>query len=1553
MNCSLCDKPAGTGERCQNCGARLDVNLHLRVAKIDFALMKLRDWNRSGHIFDVQHRRLSAELTDERVAIAKSLLPVPAPKPPTVVILEELPPPPVVVSPPPAPKPIAHVPPPAPPPPPKPVVYYPPAPPPVPPRSFAEVLRDLGSERNIRWLLNIGIFLFTLALAVFIWTKWDRMGSHLRLSILFGGTIAAVVLGHVLRGIIADVTAHALTVLGTIALPLDFLALTKFPALAAYGNDVIGLSASFACLVTYSQLGRLYRERAFSYLAMLALTGMWGFGLDVAGVGWGRILTTLPPAFTVLYLIYIAVVRREGLSDDARKLWLEPTFVFLHFAVVGATSAILVALLTDLLTIRGDMAPLAIAALGGFLFHAVAARRLDQPAIAWGAALYLMAACAELVYGGGRTVPDSGLPWVFIGLALLTPFGVSTGRFVQPVLAGGLLSLFSGLLILAHFGLYRDMTVAFIACGAFGVAATFVRREAWLLVPGYGCFVAAIVLDALRLGLPPADLSLHLAIFAAVAGLAAATRRKLVVDASFWFAFLTAAAATLLFATDIMNLWYRSPARGALICALCGVAMAGVLRVQPRRFLADLFYLCVTGAYVMGLQASGFNADWMGVAVALLAAAFFAAARTGRFLVPTMFLTLAISTSCVIYAAVLYLTGLPLEASCTGAVVALVLGIAAVKTDVKLLAHPAVYLATLSLAAFLEWRGVPGASIALFALAPAAAAVALGGHFASAGFVAAAVTGVAASIAGVPHRFLAPTLALLTLARPRVALALLPSLAGLACASALYETGRVVDAGVALLSLSTAFATSGVLTELKVLLYPAVFSVGLGTMALLEAAHLRPHEISIAMLLPAAILLALARIRKLEGVHIEAATFIGLTLLTLVQSTERFERSAVAYYGLGLAAILVTHAFGVFQPLRLAPAAALVVLAANLGAFVSSPGLSAALFAALALYALIESRHVEPCGAAAVAFACASVWHLAARAHAPMDAVGLWIAPVPVVAGLLAHALKRPWILGASTMAAVGLMAGWMSRPETWTVPHQFPTAAMGALFAAASLVVAYRRPWVHASIPTALGATFVMLAYLVGLDGLSRGLRWDGLVVLSGAFAMTLWAYAHERRGFRDHARPILAVAFVLSVIALAVALRDKPNFDTVRPYAFFAAAALYLGVALGWRMAPVTVLAAVAVAVGDLFLISLHGYHNVWTSVYLMPSALVLLSVAYGLQRRLGADYAGAFVVAGSTIAGVATLMAAAPLGDFGYAWPLTICLAVDAGVCAFAGLAVRRPGLMYAASLFLYFATASMLRAAGVAPAHAALILVASATATVAAAARLPEPAQTYAKPFAVIGLVLGVLPVLGGAATSDFYLERDTLWGIVTLLATGALYAVGARVYRQPYLALLAAVSAFGAYALTLHHLRLYDPEYYAAPVGLGLLIWSGSRSRGPLGLAAVGLIVLPSMTRSFDVPGDPQALAAILLAVATIFAGMILRRRIALVGGTAAVVAEACGKAVQFMIASNQPWEVWGMVIGGVLFLLGTTVELTRRRVVDGTAARWRQSARAYFADWGW
>jgi len=57
---------------------------------------------------------------------------------------------------------------------------------------LAVLWKDLLTERNIRWILNLGIFIFSTALAVFIHTQWKGMAPGLKISILFGSSLAAM-----------------------------------------------------------------------------------------------------------------------------------------------------------------------------------------------------------------------------------------------------------------------------------------------------------------------------------------------------------------------------------------------------------------------------------------------------------------------------------------------------------------------------------------------------------------------------------------------------------------------------------------------------------------------------------------------------------------------------------------------------------------------------------------------------------------------------------------------------------------------------------------------------------------------------------------------------------------------------------------------------------------------------------------------------------------------------------------------------------------------------------------------------------------------------------------------------------------------------------------------------------------------------------------------------------------------------------------------------------------------------------------------------------------
>lgn len=139
-------------------------------------------------------------------------------------------------------------------------------------------------ERNITWLLNLGVILLLfggLFVATSNWenmTNWMKTGSIALISLLFYGM--AIVSGRLLR---IEKTAFAFTVLGSLFLPIILLSIGWFRLLGPYfsifgeGRYLFGLISSLMVLPVYISLARKQSSRLFVWFTYLTITISIGF----------------------------------------------------------------------------------------------------------------------------------------------------------------------------------------------------------------------------------------------------------------------------------------------------------------------------------------------------------------------------------------------------------------------------------------------------------------------------------------------------------------------------------------------------------------------------------------------------------------------------------------------------------------------------------------------------------------------------------------------------------------------------------------------------------------------------------------------------------------------------------------------------------------------------------------------------------------------------------------------------------------------------------------------------------------------------------------------------------------------------------------------------------------------------------------------------------------------------------------------------------------------------------------------------------------------------
>lgn len=186
-------------------------------------------------------------------------------------------------------------------------------------------------ERNITWLLNLGVILLLIGGLYVATSNWATMSNFTKagsiglVSLLFYGI--AYVAKKVLN---IEKTAFAFIVLGSLFLPIFLLSIGWFQLLGSNfsifgeGRYWFGMISSFLVLPVYVLLARRLASRLFVWFAYLAL--FIGIGFLIAGLGVGEDSFYL--GMMLFQGIFIYIYHRTK-TDERVKLF---TKEFVHFA---------------------------------------------------------------------------------------------------------------------------------------------------------------------------------------------------------------------------------------------------------------------------------------------------------------------------------------------------------------------------------------------------------------------------------------------------------------------------------------------------------------------------------------------------------------------------------------------------------------------------------------------------------------------------------------------------------------------------------------------------------------------------------------------------------------------------------------------------------------------------------------------------------------------------------------------------------------------------------------------------------------------------------------------------------------------------------------------------------------------------------------------------------------------------------------------------------------------------------------------------------------------
>ncbi len=431
----------------------------------------------------------------------------------------------------------------------------PPAPRPKPrePITWDRILQTVLSERTLKAMLFLGVFLLFVAGLIVVVFNWDRFPPLAQLLFLAAFTFSFFALGWFVRiKVRLRNSGLALTAIGSLLIPLDFYAIYLSGHLQAYVTPAqFWLIASAFCLLVYTATTYAVEAEFFGYLTAAAAGSLLCAAMYVLGLSpdW------YAGALCLLALLVVPLAQRTKGAGRwqvfHRPLWLA---TLLAVTVILPLSLGLYAVGQ----VKGDefRVSMAIAWWLGGAVYALGAWRFRSRALGVGAALALPAA----VYLTQAPLFDrwqTPMAWHALGWAILTPLYLVAGRGLQsrtsnhartPLVVGLAMAMVAAPWSFISFTRALDAATATYAVltSAAILAAVLWKRPAWLLAASF-CALVSTTAGMWARELAFAHLSLGWALLAVVhLALAVSLRKRPACAAPVYLAGFVVAVLSLL-----------------------------------------------------------------------------------------------------------------------------------------------------------------------------------------------------------------------------------------------------------------------------------------------------------------------------------------------------------------------------------------------------------------------------------------------------------------------------------------------------------------------------------------------------------------------------------------------------------------------------------------------------------------------------------------------------------------------------------------------------------------------------------------------------------------------------------------------------------------------------------------------------------------------------------------------------------------------------------------------------------------------------------------------
>ncbi|MEK4667533.1 hypothetical protein [Niallia sp. FSL R7-0271] len=192
-------------------------------------------------------------------------------------------------------------------------------------------------ERNISYLLYIGVFLLIIGGLFVATSNWSTMADWMKAASIFFVSILFFGFGYVAKVFVKiEKTAFAFTVLGGLFLPIGFLSVSYFRLAGLYlsvtgdGKYLFGVMAGIILVPVYHKCAQITESLIFRILVLIAVSAAFAFAFAALYVPLD-VFVLLMVIFNLAVILFMGIKKKYKWASSYYRLL--PVYLLVHMAV--------------------------------------------------------------------------------------------------------------------------------------------------------------------------------------------------------------------------------------------------------------------------------------------------------------------------------------------------------------------------------------------------------------------------------------------------------------------------------------------------------------------------------------------------------------------------------------------------------------------------------------------------------------------------------------------------------------------------------------------------------------------------------------------------------------------------------------------------------------------------------------------------------------------------------------------------------------------------------------------------------------------------------------------------------------------------------------------------------------------------------------------------------------------------------------------------------------------------------------------------------------------